>query len=273
MNSPHKGQWRRALMFFYLCLNKRLSKQSSNVQAYLSYWWLTCLLCNCPQINVTGSHQWSVNFGSGNVLVTSGTKAITLTNADPDLCRNMASLDYSELKIDNTTITQPQHNKNLLWNILKIITMTLYEHHDVANHRQFECLNKFVQATPPPQKKKKKTKKKKKKKKKNPKKKKPTPKKPCNYQSSALSGHLCGDWHVHYFLKVQLRRKTFLCLYVLLQLSNALLPDCPVHMAAFTMMDSPGLGEINVPSSIDCWVTPGSYSILRQSGFMYSLCT
>ena len=28
VNSPHKGQWRRALMFFYLRLNKQLSKQS-----------------------------------------------------------------------------------------------------------------------------------------------------------------------------------------------------------------------------------------------------
>ena len=28
VNSPHKGQWRGALMFFYLRLNKRLSKQS-----------------------------------------------------------------------------------------------------------------------------------------------------------------------------------------------------------------------------------------------------
>ena len=28
MNSPHKGQWRRALVFSLICLNKRLSKQS-----------------------------------------------------------------------------------------------------------------------------------------------------------------------------------------------------------------------------------------------------
>ena len=28
MNSPHKGQWRRALIFFKLRLNKRLGKQS-----------------------------------------------------------------------------------------------------------------------------------------------------------------------------------------------------------------------------------------------------
>ena len=44
VNSPHKGQWRRALMFFDLCLNKRLSKQSSG-------WWFempSCSLwCHC----------------------------------------------------------------------------------------------------------------------------------------------------------------------------------------------------------------------------------
>ena len=28
MNFPHKGQWRRALMFSLICLNKRLSEQS-----------------------------------------------------------------------------------------------------------------------------------------------------------------------------------------------------------------------------------------------------
>ena len=32
VNSPHKGQWRGALMFSLICLNKRLSKQSRR-------WW------------------------------------------------------------------------------------------------------------------------------------------------------------------------------------------------------------------------------------------
>ena len=36
VNSPHKGQWRGALVFFYLRLNKRLSKQSWG-------WWLETL--------------------------------------------------------------------------------------------------------------------------------------------------------------------------------------------------------------------------------------
>ena len=36
VNSPHKGQWRGALMIFYLRLNKRLSKQSWG-------WWFETL--------------------------------------------------------------------------------------------------------------------------------------------------------------------------------------------------------------------------------------
>ena len=36
VNVPHKGQWRGALMCFYLCLNKRLSKQSWG-------WWFETL--------------------------------------------------------------------------------------------------------------------------------------------------------------------------------------------------------------------------------------
>ena len=39
VNSPHKGQWRGASMFFFdLCLNKRLSKQSWG-------WWFETLSC------------------------------------------------------------------------------------------------------------------------------------------------------------------------------------------------------------------------------------
>ena len=39
VNSPHKGQWRRALMFFYLRLNKRLIKQ------WIRWWFETP---SCP---------------------------------------------------------------------------------------------------------------------------------------------------------------------------------------------------------------------------------
>ena len=38
VNSLHKGQWRTALMFFYLCLNKRLNIQSWG-------WWFETQLC------------------------------------------------------------------------------------------------------------------------------------------------------------------------------------------------------------------------------------
>ena len=48
LNSPHKGQWRRALMFSLICtLNKRLSKQSWG-------WWFQTpsrsLWCHCNVI-------------------------------------------------------------------------------------------------------------------------------------------------------------------------------------------------------------------------------
>ena len=32
VNSPHKGQWRRAVVVFYLCLDKRFSKQSRHLR-------------------------------------------------------------------------------------------------------------------------------------------------------------------------------------------------------------------------------------------------
>ena len=38
VNSPHKGQWRGALIFSLICLNKRLSKQSWG-------WWFETLSC------------------------------------------------------------------------------------------------------------------------------------------------------------------------------------------------------------------------------------
>ena len=39
VNSPHKGQWRRAFIFFYLRLNKGLSKQSRG-------WWFETPSCS-----------------------------------------------------------------------------------------------------------------------------------------------------------------------------------------------------------------------------------
>ena len=39
--------------------------------ADVSDWWLRYLLWNCPNMNVTGHHRWSVNIGSGNGLLPS----------------------------------------------------------------------------------------------------------------------------------------------------------------------------------------------------------
>ena len=55
-----------------------------------SGWWLRHLWWNCPNIDVTGLHWWSVNIGSGNGLV-------PLANVDPDRCSHMVSLCHNEL--------------------------------------------------------------------------------------------------------------------------------------------------------------------------------
>ena len=47
-----------------------------NFQMDFSDWWLRHLLWNCPNMNVTGLHWWSVNIGSGNGLVPSGNKPV-----------------------------------------------------------------------------------------------------------------------------------------------------------------------------------------------------
>ena len=56
VNSPHKGHWRGALIFVYLRLNKRLSKQSRR-------WWFETP--SCPlwrQCNVGGGHKAGAPF-------------------------------------------------------------------------------------------------------------------------------------------------------------------------------------------------------------------
>ena len=45
-------------------------------QANFIDWWLRCFWWNCPQMNVSGHYWWWVNIGSGNGLVTSGTKPL-----------------------------------------------------------------------------------------------------------------------------------------------------------------------------------------------------
>ena len=47
-----------------------------NFETDFSDWSMRHLLWNCPDMNVTGPHWWSVNIGSGNGLVPSGTKPL-----------------------------------------------------------------------------------------------------------------------------------------------------------------------------------------------------
>ena len=43
---------------------------------HFSDWWLRHILWNCPNMNVTGLHWWSVNIASGNGLVPSDNKPL-----------------------------------------------------------------------------------------------------------------------------------------------------------------------------------------------------
>ena len=47
-----------------------------NFQTDFDDWWWRLFFWNCPNINVTGLHWWSVNIGSGNGLVPSGNKPL-----------------------------------------------------------------------------------------------------------------------------------------------------------------------------------------------------
>ena len=90
--SHHKGQWRGALVGFYLCLNKRLSKHSRprwfETPSYSL--WRRCNARQIPRIMhavhallcfvVVGyrpmaTENW-VNIGSGNGLLSEGTKPL-----------------------------------------------------------------------------------------------------------------------------------------------------------------------------------------------------
>ena len=66
VNSPHKGQWRGALMFFYLCVNKRLSKQSRGC------WFETpasSLWRHCNVFRYSGYHLWPIGFSQTDQIV------------------------------------------------------------------------------------------------------------------------------------------------------------------------------------------------------------
>ena len=60
-------------------------------------WWLTHLLWNCTNMNVTGLHWWSVNIGSGNGLVKSGNKPLPepiLTQIFATIWRHLATMSW-----------------------------------------------------------------------------------------------------------------------------------------------------------------------------------
>ena len=60
-----------------------------------SDWWLRHLLWNCPNMNVTGLHWWSVYIGSANGLVQSGNKPLPepmLTQISVAIWRHWATM-------------------------------------------------------------------------------------------------------------------------------------------------------------------------------------
>ena len=65
--------------------------QVCNFQTDFIDWWWRHLLRNCPNMNVTGLHWWSVNIGSGNGLVPSGNKPLPepmLTQISVTICHH-----------------------------------------------------------------------------------------------------------------------------------------------------------------------------------------
>ena len=80
------GPW-EIWMKFYIC----------NFQTDFSDWRLMHLLWNCPHMNVTGLHWWSVNIGPGNGLVPPGNKPLPGPMVT-QICRHMASLGHNKLK-------------------------------------------------------------------------------------------------------------------------------------------------------------------------------
>ena len=88
-----------------------------HVQAKFRDSWLRYLLWNCPNMNVTGLHLWSVNIGSGDGLVPSGSKplpepVLTQISVDHRFQSNKPSLILSQTPLD--TYSFP-YTKYFLW--------------------------------------------------------------------------------------------------------------------------------------------------------------
>ena len=63
--------------------------------------WLRLLLWNCPNMNVTGLHWWSINIVQVMAWCHQATSHY-LTNVDPYLCHHMVSLGQNEITANNT---------------------------------------------------------------------------------------------------------------------------------------------------------------------------
>ena len=75
----------------------------NNFQAYFSDWWWRYHLWNCPNMNVTGLHWWSVNIGS-QWLGAVRQQAITWASVDLDPCRHITSLGHIELNVEQCVV-------------------------------------------------------------------------------------------------------------------------------------------------------------------------
>ena len=83
---PWDKKWNKQDNYFQKMLNRWINSLAPgkfewhfllcNFQTDFSDWRLRHLLRNCPDMKVTGLHWWSVNIGSGNGLVPSGTKPL-----------------------------------------------------------------------------------------------------------------------------------------------------------------------------------------------------
>ena len=99
VNSPHKGQWRGGLMFFfYLCLKQQLSKQ------WRRRWFETP---SCSLWRHCNSTDWEDMGGSGLIKQTSGSTWTPIMFYDDVVANSMAIEQYYHEK------TSPPMTKNL----------------------------------------------------------------------------------------------------------------------------------------------------------------
>ena len=87
VNSPHKGEWRKALMFSLMCawMNSWVNNgEAGDLRCHCTHYDILQHvpdsvhgnLWNCSQVNATEHLWWLVNIGSGNGLMPSGNKPL-----------------------------------------------------------------------------------------------------------------------------------------------------------------------------------------------------